>query len=383
MRFTFLMSVFFLLSVSVFGQAKGAKRVAIYIYGNANSKVLAGVKDYVEKFVSGTNGYILCNRDVTSIMQEMKFSDSGFTNDKDRVKFGEMYTVGYLLDFRVTGDRPYDHPYDVRIKGSLLDIGSGVVLESDLAELTSKSRLESKCKELVEHILGTTSSVGSSRNNPFALITPYKAAGRYDWGISVGYVSKKMKYKDKDGYTNDYGLLKDKSMSGVQVGIHYDGFLFPNHFGLGIGTGAYYEYYWQKGDTQLDSEYGNYRASYSEHNVYVPLDLIFRIYFSKSERCQVNLTLYGGIGGNYGFRNKCVWKSVPGDREIRKETNLYDYDEWGIKHFYMNIEYGASLRIGRLSFNAKLFSPLTDWSGDKFYSQKPVKDMNVGISCMF
>ncbi len=217
----------------------------------------------------------------------------------------------------------------------------------------------------------------SSKGNPFALRT--SQWDTYHWGISAGYVSKKWKYKDLDGETQSYGLLKDKSMPGIQAGIHYEGFFMPKICGLGIATGAYYEYYWQKGDTQSEPGYDDYYVSYKEHNVYVPLNLLFRFDFSE----KVNIALYGGIGANYGVGNKCEWKNASDDEAFQEEKGLYDYDEWGIKRFFMNIEYGGSVRIGRLSVNARFFSPLTDWSEDKFYSEKPVKDMNLSVSFMF
>jgi len=378
MKFTFLMLVFFLLSVSVFGQARVG--IAIYNLGSGNSEVEKTVQNYLEQFTGETEGYVVCDRNVSTAVKELAVQSSGWVDER---RTPAMRGVEYALEYTVSNKSKKkwkrDYPVEICLKRKYLK--DNTIIKSKTLMVYSENELEKRCKELVERVFDASSSARAGKTNPFALISR-EAEGRYDWGVSVGYVSKKIKYEDKDGYTNDYGLLKDKSMSGVQVGIHYDGFLFPNHFGLGIGTGAYYEYYWQKGDTQSDAEYGDYRASYSEHNVYVPLDLVFRVYLSK-RKMQINLTFYGGIGGNYGFRNKCVWKSVPGDQEIQKETNLYDYDEWGIKHFYMNIEYGASLRIGRTSINAKFFSPLTDWSGDKFYSQKPMKDMNMGISYMF
>lgn len=217
----------------------------------------------------------------------------------------------------------------------------------------------------------------SVKGNPFALRT--SRWNTYHWGVSAGYVSKKLKYKDLDGKTQNYGLLKDKSMPGIQAGIHYEGFFMPKICGLGIATGAYYEYYWQKGDTQSEPGYDDYYVSYKEHNVYVPLNLLFRFDFSK----KVNIALYGGIGANYGVGNKCEWKNASDDETFQEEKGLYDYDEWGIKRFFMNIEYGGSVRIGRLAVNARFFSPLTDWSEDKFYSEKPVKDMNLSVSFMF
>lgn len=217
----------------------------------------------------------------------------------------------------------------------------------------------------------------SIKGNPFALRT--NKWNTYHWGISAGYVSKKLKYKDLDGNTNNYGLLSDKSMQGMQVGMHYEGFFMPKICGLGIATGAYYEYYWQKGDTQTSNEGDDYYASYKEHNVYVPLNLLFRFDFSK----KVNIALYGGIGGNYGVGNKVEYKNDSNDETFEEKKGLYDYDEYGIKHFFMNIEYGGSVRFGRLSVNARFFSPLTDWSEDKFYSEKPQKDMNLSVSFMF
>lgn len=217
----------------------------------------------------------------------------------------------------------------------------------------------------------------SIKGNPFALRT--NKWNTYHWGISAGYVSKKLKYKDLDGNTNHYGLLTDKSMPGMQVGVHYEGFFMPKLCGLGIATGAYYEYYWQKGDTQTGNGGDDYYASYKEHNVYVPLNLLFRFDFSK----KVNIALFGGIGGNYGMGNKVEYKNAGNDETFEEKKGLYDYDEYGIRHFFMNIEYGGSVRFGRLSVNARFFSPLTDWSEDKFYSEKPQKDMNLSVSFMF
>lgn len=217
----------------------------------------------------------------------------------------------------------------------------------------------------------------SIKGNPFALRT--NKWNTYHWGISAGYVSKKLKYKDLDGNTNHYGFLSDKSMPGMQVGMHYEGFFMPKICGLGIATGAYYEYYWQKGDTQTNNEGDDYYASYKEHNVYVPLNLLFRFDFSK----KVNIALFGGVGGNYGVGNKVEYKNAGNDETFEETKGLYDYDEYGIRHFFMNIEYGCSVRYGRLSVNARFFSPLTDWSEDKFYSEKPQKDMNLSVSFMF
>lgn len=259
-------------------------------------------------------------------------------------------------------------------------------LSDDCMLLNSTIRVEA-LKDQPSHIASETedkhlnvnqhSNEYERKSNPFALCT--NKWNTYHWGISAGYVSKKLKYKDLDGNTNHYGLLRDKSMPGMQVGVHYEGFFMPKLCGLGIATGAYYEYYWQKGDTQTGNGGDDYYASYKEHNIYVPLNLLFRFDFSK----KVNIALFGGVGGNYGVGNKVEYKNAGNDETFEEKKGLYDYDEYGIRHFFMNIEYGGSVRFGRLSVNARFFSPLTDWSEDKFYSEKPQKDMNLSVSFMF
>lgn len=262
-KFTFLMVLFFLGSLSVWGQTKVG--IAIYNLGK-ESDIGAAVQNYLEQLTSETEGYVVCDRNVSTAVKELAAQSSGWVDEK---KTPAMRGVEYALEYEVINkSKNWRKKYPVEIVLKLKYLKDNTIPRSKPLMVYSESQLMKVCKRLVEYVFDTSLSSVSSQTNPFALI-PKNADGRYDWGISAGYVSKKMKYEDKDGYKNDRGLLKDESMPGVQVGFHYDQF-FSNKFGLGIGTGAYYEYYWQKGDTQSDTEAVDYRATYSEHNVYVP-----------------------------------------------------------------------------------------------------------------
>lgn len=107
-------------------------------------------------------------------------------------------------------------------------------------------------------------------------------------GITIGYVQKQLVTSGNGEKLKENGIWddgEDKWLSGIQVGFLVQPCL---SFGLGLRTGAFYEYYFSSND-QYDYN------SFQEHNLYIPAHVLFRLPIGE----KIAFNIHGGLGLNY------------------------------------------------------------------------------------
>lgn len=163
-------------------------------------------------------------------------------------------------------------------------------------------------------------------------------------GVSLSYVTKQMVTTGEGEKLKENGVWpdgKDKSLHGMQVGLH----LQPCFsFGLGLYTGLFYEIYLSSND---DYDYD----SFQEHSLYMPIHGFFRIPLSK----KIALSVHGGLGLNYS-----VYGVYTGnDNGLENYDDFYGEAGWP-KRFNMAAEIGAGLRLGPVQLNFQYSKGIND-----------------------
>ena len=223
-----------------------------------------------------------------------------------------------------------------------------------------------------------TATVSGSTSSTHPGNHPYRPRHRFNEeqvktiaGFSVGYVQKQWIYDwgNKKEKLDVFG--EDKYTNGIQAGIRID----PQFgYGLGMNTGLYYEFYFDKSeDMNEDGIEYHYRSE--EHSLYLPVHLKYALNFSK----WFQLALYGGIGLDYGVSGKIYLRS---DDETGDTRSLYD-NELDIKRFNASLEYGAAVKINRIQLNFTTSKGFVNMSGSEEYQVKQNKMRNIALSVCF
>lgn len=190
-------------------------------------------------------------------------------------------------------------------------------------------------------------------------------------GLSAGYVQKQWVY-DYGEHTEKIDIFgEDKFTNGIQCGLRIDPQL---GYGFGIGTGLFYEYYFDKSEN-MQEDGMDYYFKTKEHSLHLPIHLKYSLNFSK----WFQLAFYGGVGLDYGLSGKIY---VYQDGESYESFSMYD-DEFDMKRFNTSLEYGASLRINNVQFNYTISKGLIDMSGNDEYKVKQNKPCSVSMSIYF
>jgi len=190
-------------------------------------------------------------------------------------------------------------------------------------------------------------------------------------GLSAGYVQKQWVY-DYGEHTEKIDIFgEDKFTNGIQCGLRIDPQL---GYGFGIGTGLFYEYYFDKSENMQEDGMDYYFRT-KEHSLHLPIHLKYSLNFSK----WFQLAFYGGVGLDYGLSGKIY---VYQDGESYESFGMYD-DEFDMKRFNTSLEYGASLRINNVQFNYTISKGLIDMSGNDEYKVKQNKPCTVSMSIYF
>lgn len=159
-------------------------------------------------------------------------------------------------------------------------------------------------------------------------------------GLSFAYVQKQ--YVTKSG---NQTLIKEngvwdsgenKWLSGGQFGIHFQPCF---HFGLGLYTGIFYEFYYSK-DSEGD------RNEYQEHDLYAPAHLLFRLPLAE-KGC---FFIHGGVGANY------IVAAKVGDTDVTE----YLGKDGIFKKFNWQIEGGLGFRVRAIAIHAQYSFGMTD-----------------------
>lgn len=213
------------------------------------------------------------------------------------------------------------------------------------------------------------------------------------FGISVSYVQKwwNVKNTEKETKVNPVWNKEGDVLDGIQAGVFYEPAWW---FGLGVYTGVFYEYYYSKASKEKvftkdfeSEEYGvvtNKYNFFSEHSIYMPLHLYYRIPFSRTWA----LKLHGGVGMDWGvytsFTNNNDRHAQPIE-DYYKETHYSAEGARYPKRINFSLEGAISLRMENIMLNFQYSRGMTD---HKLYSDPDVlwTKMNkttIGLSYVF
>lgn len=179
--------------------------------------------------------------------------------------------------------------------------------------------------------------INKNSSSIYRIPIPTKSAFIWPWyreynadamGFSLSYVQKQLLYTDESDKTTAYNTWGEsgKWLQGVQAGVYFQ----PTFsWGLGLHTGLYYEYYTSTNDELTEVDDFNL---YTEHALYLPLHLYFRIPFSE----QIALAVHGGLGANCGLARSIACK----DEESYNAP--------------IELEYGTNEYTGRYNFASEL-----------------------------
>lgn len=208
---------------------------------------------------------------------------------------------------------------------------------------------------------------------------PIKAKNDFVWpwqreyeavpfGVTFGYVQKQMVTKGNGEKLKENGVWddgEDKWLHGMQFGIRIQPCL---SFGLGFSTGLFYELYISSND---EYDYDGFQ----EHNIYVPVHVLFRIPFSK----KVALQLSGGLGFNYA-----VYGAYTGEN-LEDYTDFYGEDYFA-NRFNIAAEASLGLRFGPVQLNATYSKGINDHGSYHFVDsdyKTTINKLSIGISYVF
>ncbi|MDR1169630.1 MAG: outer membrane beta-barrel protein [Prevotellaceae bacterium] len=199
------------------------------------------------------------------------------------------------------------------------------------------------------------------------------------FGLSVGYVRKQWDWKTDDG-TTTYGAFDDVKnyVGGIQAGLRFE----PQFkYGLGLNTGLFYEYYSSKSD-EIESDDGDYRYTikFTEHSLYLPLHLEYRV--NISENFQV--FVYAGTGFDYGLSAKVTATDPEESGPFFTSTDIYQNFDLGFPHkrFNASLDFGAGVRLSGFQVNIGTSRGLPDISSERDISIKQNKPFSVSLSWM-
>lgn len=219
--------------------------------------------------------------------------------------------------------------------------------------------------------------VSDNSKSHYRLNIPIKKSFTWFWrkeydtdpfGISVSYVQKwwNVKHSDKETKINPVWNVESDVLDGIQAGVFYEPAWW---FGLGIYTGVFYEYYYSKASkddiftkTFETEEFGVVKNEYdffSEHSIYIPLHLYYRIPFSKKWA----LKLHGGLGMDYGVYTSFTSRD---NEHAQPLEDYYEEDSYSAentqypKRINFSIEGAVSLRMGNIMLNFQYSQGITD-----------------------
>jgi hypothetical protein len=203
------------------------------------------------------------------------------------------------------------------------------------------------------------------------------------FGISAGYVQKQWKWTE-NGKTHKIGAFdKENSfVNGIQAGIRIEP-LFKRGFGL--STGLFYEYYFSKSDNYTDTysdspEEYNYHLNFSEHSLYLPLHLEYRLNFSEN----FQLFFEAGPSIDYALSGNLTATEAGEKEPYFSETNIYRNADIGFpqKRFNASLDFGAGIRLNGLQLNLGMSRGLLDISSNPDINIKQNKNLTASLSWM-
>jgi len=180
-------------------------------------------------------------------------------------------------------------------------------------------------------------------------------------GFSLGYVQREWVYQiPEDTAAFNYTVWENtKRMFGIRAGLKFDFYFKSTLFGLGINTGAYYQFMYSKMPVKSDPFKGLDKTM-QEHSVYLPIQLFYRYDFTKKWGIFIN----GGIGIDCSMAlfvmvNTKEDKDKGNDGSFYYSSNLYkDIDLKPRDKFVFTGEYGGGIRWRIFTFSFTFSEPL-------------------------
>lgn len=178
-------------------------------------------------------------------------------------------------------------------------------------------------------------------------------------GFSLGYVQRSIKFTTSDAYEGtmsiDPAWRNDNAVTqGVRAGLHFQPCL---HWGLGLYTGGFFEYYYSptpnsnKGYNAMDEMF----TSFSEMAVSIPIHLYYRIPFSVN----FAMALHGGIDAEYYF--KATYRDSDGEwLTVTPPYGISGDDDFMYKHLNLGLGFGVSIQWAWALLEANWHLGLTD-----------------------
>ena len=212
------------------------------------------------------------------------------------------------------------------------------------------------------------------RPNPFELKNDHRTIG-----LSAGYVQKNWSYKLDDGFTGSYGMWDEKPLHGIQFGIRSDFYINPDSYGLGIGTGLFYEFYYSQSDTFYDYDIDFY-STFQEHSLYVPVHLIYRYDFNEN----FGIFIKGGVGLDCGLFASYEETMDGENSSYYTLEDIYGNADFGdLKRFNLSSEFGAGFQIQKVLFDISFSKGLLNQTSGDGYVTKQNKGIMASLVFMF
>lgn len=186
------------------------------------------------------------------------------------------------------------------------------------------------------------------------------------FGFTAAYVQKWMSVSSNGSSIDCNYFGEEKRMSGLQLGIPIQPYF---GYGFGMNTGLFYELYF------LDHPEEN--VSLFEHNLYMPLDLQYRLPLGEEFAVYAN----GGIGTDWSIATTYTYED---------EHQEVDYDDWyWVNHFNFSAEAGLGIQYRALQVSFMYQWGLTNnkryteaWEGASDIKAK-IRKMQFQISLVF
>lgn len=183
MRTKILTFLFLLTTISVFGQVK---RVAVLETVDRTNSVVPGIKliirGYLTSALSKHENYEPFDRvDISSILGEQNFQQSGLISEDDIKKIGVMSGADYILVTEAAGI----NDETVALASKIIDASTGHIEQSS-AVMSSINQLEDKCRILVASLLGITVNPETGVMNGEITYEGNKYVGEYKNGKPHG-----------------------------------------------------------------------------------------------------------------------------------------------------------------------------------------------------
>jgi len=344
---------------TIFGQQK----VAIYVTGEKDKGIDKELShQLLEALNRNRNKYIPVERQINYndiVKSEICYQHSGFVADEEIVcvgkQFGaELVCVGEVR--KLFGD--------IVIEARFIDVLTveikGTASERIQNNLLTAANVENGCKIVAAKLVGEKIKINpppkATEEKVKEEISPKASTKTYHyWGISAGYVAKKMDINSPflDSLQYVYGSnLWDSSkyVNGIKFGIRWNPifYKYKSMFRLGLDFGIY-GIYFSKNQTN-----DNLLTKFNEWTLSIPFHLEPRIRIGPYS----DFFISAGTSMNIGLKSRFFISSEDPSNTIYKNQNFYGNSELGShKKITFPLEFGAGFTFywfqirGNIGFN--------------------------------